>query len=93
MSDFLALGSACAPRQLESKSAALLYALSVATKYNDKGGNEINYKKAQKVFEFINANVELPDLKQDPNIDIAKGYGRIAEVLEKVIEKETKKQE
>lgn len=50
--------------QLETKGAAVALALMMATRYCEaKGGSRTNYKKAQKIYDFIVGNVNLPDVK------------------------------
>ena len=52
------------PREIESKSAALLYSIELATTRTEKG-TEVDTRKAKRIFRFIKANVNLPDVKQD----------------------------
>lgn len=50
--------------QLETKGAAIALALMMATEYNEaKNTRRTNYKKAQRIFDFICSNVNLPDVK------------------------------
>lgn len=51
------------PRELASKSAAILYSISMATKSHLKGATFVDLKKAQKIFDFIVTNVNLPDTR------------------------------
>ena len=54
------------PREIESKSAALLHAMELASRRTEKGMVIVDTKKAQKLYDFIKANVELPEVKATP---------------------------
>ena len=54
------------PREIESKSAALLHAMELASRRSEKGVVIVDTKKAQKLYDFIKSNVELPDVKVHP---------------------------
>lgn len=54
------------PREVESKSAALLYAMDLASKRTEKGATIVDTKKAQKIYNFIKSNVDLPDTRVHP---------------------------
>ena len=50
--------------QIETKGAAIALALMMATTYCEaKNTKKTNYKKAQKIYDFIIRNVNLPDVK------------------------------
>lgn len=50
--------------QIETKGAAIALALMMATTYCEaKNTKKTNYKKAQRIFDFICSNVNLPDVK------------------------------
>lgn len=50
--------------QIETKGAAIALALMMATSYCEaKNTRRTNYKKAQRIFDFICSNVNLPDVK------------------------------
>lgn len=50
--------------QIETKGAAIALALMMATSYCEaKNTKKTNYKKAQKIYDFICSNVNLPDVK------------------------------
>lgn len=69
------------PRELESNSAALLHAMDLASRRTEKGVVIVDTKKAQKLYDFIKANVELPDVKANPEGPL---LAKCAEVLETV---------
>ena len=49
---------------IETKGAAIALALMMATTYCEaKNTKKTNYKKAQKIYDFIIQNVNLPDVK------------------------------
>ena len=54
------------PREIESKSAALLHAMGLASRRTEKGVVIVDTKKAQKLYDFIKSNVELPEVKANP---------------------------
>lgn len=55
------------PREIESKSAALLHAMDLASRRTEKGTVIVDTKKAQKLYDFILSNVELPEVKSRPD--------------------------
>ena len=72
--------------QLETKGAAIALALMMATDYCEtKNTKRINYKKAQKIFDFICRNVNLPDVKEDPMDGLNAQLGGLMGVLEKTM--------
>lgn len=69
------------PREVESKSAALLYSLDLASRRTSKGVVIVDTKKAQKLYDFIKSNVELPDIKAHPEGPL---LAKCSEVLDTV---------
>ena len=48
------------PREIESKSAALLHAMDLASRRTEKGVVIVDTKKAQKLYDANPSNVETP---------------------------------
>lgn len=72
--------------QLETKGAAIALALMMATDYCEaKNTRRTNYKKAQKIFDFICRNVNLPDVKSDPMDGLNAQLGGLMGILEKTM--------
>ena len=69
------------PKEVESKSAALLYSLDLASRRTAKGVVIVDTKKAQKLYDFIKSNVELPDIKAHPEGPL---LAKCSEVLDTV---------
>lgn len=59
-------GRGCGTFSIETKGAAIAFAIMYSVEYTSNGKNRVNYKKAQKIFDFICKNVQLPDVRQDP---------------------------
>lgn len=58
--------------QINSKASAVTYAIQLCTSYNEKSRTfSVDTKKAQKIFNFITQNVNLPDVSKDTYADIA----------------------
>ena len=79
-----ALGLGCCSTVIDSKGAAIAFAVMMSVEYPGGGKSpRVNYKKAQKLFNFISANVNLPDVKKN-ELDIAdsilKGVARMRNV-------------
>ena len=60
------------PREVESKSAALLYSLDLASRRTAKGVVIVDTKKAQKLYDFILSNLSLPEVKANPEEPVLK---------------------
>lgn len=72
--------------QLETKGAAIALALVMATDYCEaRNTRRINYKKAQKLFDFICSNVNLPDVKAEPMDGLSAKLGGLMGILEKTM--------
>ena len=69
------------PREIESKSAALLHAMELASRRSEKGVVIVDTKKAQKLYDFIKSNVELPEVKANPEGPL---LAKCSEVLETI---------
>lgn len=69
------------PREIESKSAALLHAMDLASRRTEKGVVIVDTKKAQKLYDFIKANVELPDVKAKPEEPILKKCSAVLDTI------------
>ena len=62
---------------LQSKADAIKYAIEFTEIVELHGSNRVNYDAAQKLFDFICKNVDLPDVKPNPAdglVDFAKKY-------------------
>lgn len=55
----------CYPAAIDSKGSAISFAILMSCYDGMNGIRKINYKKAQKIFDFICSNVRLPDVKTD----------------------------
>ena len=81
-----ALGLGCGSTVIDSKGAAIALALMMATNYCEaKNTRRTNYKKAQKIFDFICRNVNLPDVKSDPIDGLNAKLGGLIGILEKTM--------
>lgn len=79
MSSALGLCGSIRP-QINSKASAVTFAIQLCTTYNEKSRTcSVDTKKAQKIFNFITQNVELPDVAKD-------AYANIAEDLKPYME-------
>ena len=67
--------------EIESKSSALRHAMDLASRRTEKGVVIVDTAKAQKLYDFINKNVDLPDVKPHPEGPL---LAKCAEVLETV---------
>ncbi len=64
--DSYALGLGCGSTAIDSKGSAIAFAIMMSIEY--PGLNKpprVNYQKAQKLFDFICSNVNLPDVKKN----------------------------
>ena len=61
----------------KSKAGAMFFAILMNTTMTEAGARTINYDEAQKLFDFICASVNLPDVERD-------AMGDIVEVLKEV---------
>ena len=61
----------------KSKAGAMSFAILINTTMTEAGARTINYDEAQKLFDFICASVNLPDVERD-------AMGDIVEVLKEV---------
>lgn len=51
---------------LDSKGSAIYFAIVMSSSFSEKSRTRsVDYKKAQKLFDFICSNVNLPDVKSD----------------------------
>jgi hypothetical protein len=71
----------CLPREIESKSAALLHAMGLASRRTEKGVVIVDTKKAQKLYNFITSNVELPDVKANSEEPILKKCSKVLDTI------------
>lgn len=73
----------CLSREIESKSAALLHAMDLASRRTEKGVVIVDTKKAQKLYDFILSNLSLPEVKANPEEPILK---KCSAILDKICE-------
>lgn len=71
------------PREIESKSAALLHAMDLASRRTEKGVVIVDTKKAQKLYDFILSNLSLPEVKTKPEEPLLQ---KCASVLDTICE-------
>lgn len=69
------------PREIESKSAALLHAMGLASRRTEKGVVIVDTKKAQKLYDFIKKNVDLPDVKANSEEPILKKCSAVLDTI------------
>ena len=68
-------------REIESKSAALLHAMDLASRRTEKGVVIVDTKKAQKLYDFIKANVELPEVKATPEGPLLEKCSKVLDTI------------
>ena len=73
------------PREIESKSAALLHAMDLASRRTEKGVVIVDTKKAQKLYDFIKSNVELPEVKKNPEDPLLKKCSEVLDTISEVL--------
>lgn len=57
-------GGVAAP--IDSKGSAISFAIVMCSSFSEKSKTRsVDYKKAQKLFDFICSNVKLPDVRPD----------------------------
>ena len=49
----------------KSKAGAMSFAILMSTTYCEGGKRSVDYDEAQKLYDFITKNVELPDVEKD----------------------------
>ena len=69
------------PREVESKSAALLYSLDLASRRTAKGVVIVDTKKAQKLYDFILSNLSLPEVKANPEEPVLKKCSAVLDTI------------
>ena len=73
------------PREIESKSAALLHAMGLASRRTEKGVVIVDTKKAQKLYDFIKKNVDLPDVKTNPEESFLKKCSAVLNTISETL--------
>lgn len=73
------------PREVESKSAALLYSMELATRRTKNGVAIVDTKKAQKIYDFIVANIELPNVKVHPETPLLEKCSEVLDTISEVL--------
>lgn len=57
--------TAISPNSITSKGSAMSFAIRMTMSFSEDDKNVINYEEAQKLFDFICKNVELPEVEKD----------------------------
>lgn len=66
MESAFSLGCGCGTTVIDSKGAAMMFAIMMSSAYcGSSSTRRINYKKAKRLFDFICANVNLPEVRPD----------------------------
>lgn len=74
MSSALGLCGSFAP-QINSKASAVTYAIQLCTSFSAKSNTcSVDVKKAQRIFNFITQNVELPDVAKDTYAEMTEDF-------------------
>lgn len=91
MDGYCGLSLGCGTTVIDSKGTAIAFAVMLTMKTGRDNVRKVDYKEAQKLFDFITRNVTLPDIKGDPMADLAAKVGDVVGILEKVqAEKESR---
>lgn len=69
------------PREIESKSAALLHAMDLASRRTEKGVVIVDTKKAQKLYDFILSNLSLPEVKANLEEPVLKKCSAVLDTI------------
>lgn len=81
----LGLGG-CSTTAIDSKGTAIAFAILMSSSYcGQNHTRRVNCKKAQKIFDFICSNVNLPDVKPDPMDGLNAKLGGLMGILEKTM--------
>lgn len=78
------------PREIESKSAALLHAMDLASRRTEKGVVIVDTKKAQKLYDFILSNLSLPEVKTKPEEPLLQKCASLLDSISKTLGSDTK---
>ena len=82
-----ALGISGIKPQINSKASAVTYAIQLCTSFSAKSNTcSVDVKKAQKIFNCITQNVELPDVAKDTYAEIAEDFKPYLESILKGLE-------
>ncbi len=73
----------CLQNSFKSKAEAVKYALESTYKLEDKQISH-QYDKAQKLFDFITKNVNLPDVAKDPIEELSPIINSIVDKIDKL---------
>lgn len=93
MNGLLGIGGAIGP-QINSKASAVTYAIQLCTTFNEKSKTcSVDTKKAQKIFNFITHNVELPNVAKDAYAEIAEDFKPYLESVLKGLESKLRSSE
>lgn len=86
MDSVYSLGCGSYTAAIESKGAAMFFAILMSSSYCGQNNiRRINYKKAQRLFDFICSNINLPDVKTEPMDGLNAQLGGLVGILEKTI--------
>ncbi len=74
MSSTLGLCGSFCP-QITSKASAVAFSIQLCTSFNEKSRTcSVDIKKAQRIFNFIAQNVQLPDVPKDTFVEMAEDF-------------------
>ena len=81
--------STCIPMgEFSSKSFALYYAMNLASYIDRKSQrNKVDLKKAQKIYDFILSNLDLPITSKSTSESMCEMYNTLIETLKESLEK------
>lgn len=72
---------------VNSKASVIPYVIGLCTSYNEKNNTRsVDVVKAQKIFDFITKNVNLPDVAKEPCSDVMEKLEPTLEGLLKTLE-------
>lgn len=82
-----ALGLSGINPQINSKASAVTYAIQLCTSFSAKSNTcSVDVKKAQRIFNFITQNVNLPDVSKDAYAEVLEDFKPYIEGILKGVE-------
>lgn len=86
--DYCGLGFGTTSTEFSSRSFALYYAMNLATHTDRKSQrNKVDFKKAQKIYDFILSNLDLPITSKSTSESMCEMYNTLIETLKESLEK------
>ena len=85
--DYCGLGFGTTSTEFSSRAFALAYAMNLAT-YTDRKSqrNKVDFKKAQKIYDFIMSNLDLPITSKSTSESMCEMYQGLIETLKEMVE-------